>query len=89
MQRVVGPLCNVTGDARVDNTHNGSDDTFSQALPGSSPDFCWHHQLSGQESQCSRKKDKTVVRFRTSIRCELCLSVFVTPFSNIFVQLNP
>ena len=57
-------------------------------FPKSSPDFCRHQQLSGRESQSSSKKDKTVVRYRASIRCEL-EAFFVTPFSNIFVQLNP
>ena len=64
-------------------------------FPSLSSDFYWHQQLSVQESQgLTEQKRQNRCEIHTELQSDVRVSsvsesVFVTPFSNIFVQLNP
>ena len=89
MQRVVGPLCNVTGDARADNTHNRSDDTFSQ--PSMAPLLTCagiNNYLARSHSAREKRQNRCEIQ-RASIRCELCLNVFCDSLFKYFCAIKP
>ena len=76
MQRVVTPLCSVTGDARSDNAHNENDDTFSQdpSMASSPPLLTFTgitNYLAGSRCQSRAKRQNRCEIHRASIRCEL------------------